>query len=213
MSSQTIYLYSVVFERSLRFAATQHGAAGFFLFLTGLEQLQDPDDLHGFLAWLAVLTGAVVLIAAVIELRNLRKHRHTSFGWVDLFSVPVLIVEGMHKLHLGKRYLPFVYFFLAIVMLARGLVYYRLLHLRKMTLDDAGLFARVSPFRKLHLQWQEIDTLECNGASIDIVTKNGAAHAINLDKIRNKEEAQQQVLAFYHKIKLPQTEASLEHSS
>ncbi len=122
MPSQTIHLYSLAFERSIRISAIQHGAAGFFLLLTGLEQRKAAGDPHPFFTWLAILSGAIVLIAAIVELRSLRKHQHASFGWVDLFSAPVLIIEGIHKLHLGKKYLPYAYFFLAARMLVRGLI-------------------------------------------------------------------------------------------
>lgn len=211
MPPQTINLYSLAFERSVRFAAMQHGAAGFFLFLTGLEQLQDAHEAHPFFTWLALLSGAIVLIAAIVEMRNLRKHRHTGYGWVDLFSVPVLIIEGMHKVHLGKKYLPWVYFFLAIVMLVRGLIYYRLLHLRKITMDASGFFARTAPFRTLRMLWHEVEAVETQAASINIVTTNGAVYMLDLKGIRNREEAQRQFLNFYQQLKKLNAPAMPEH--
>lgn len=197
MPSQTIHLYAIAFERSMRASAVQHGGAGFLLLLAGFEQLQATNNAHPFFAWLSILAGAIVLVAVIFELRSLRKHEHTSFGWVDLFSVPVLLIEAFHKLHLGKKYLPYVYFFMAAIMLARGFLYERLLHLRHIKLDETGLTARVSPLRKFELQWRDVRTVACEDEKIVFALHNGGAHTIDLKNIRNKDEAQTEVLKFY----------------
>lgn len=208
MPSHTIHLYALAFERSMRASAVQHGGAGLMLLLAGLEQLQETNNAHPFFAWLSTLAGAVVLVAVIFELRSLRKHEHASFGWVDLFSVPVLLIEAFHKLHLGKKYLPYVYFFMAAIMLVRGFLYERLLHLRHIKLDETGLFARPSPLRKLRLAWRDISHVSCAEAKIDIAMNSGEVHTIDLKNIRNKDEAQNAVLAFYHQIQTTTTSVS-----
>lgn len=201
MPSQTIHLYAIAFERSMRASAVQHGSAGFLLLLAGLEQLQETNNAHPFFAWLSTLAGAIVLVAVAFELRSLRKHEHTSFGWVDLFSVPVLLIEAFHKLHLGKRYLPYPYFFVALVMLVRGILYERLLHLRYIKLNETGLTARVSPLRKLELQWRDVREVSCADSRIDIAMTSGDTRTIDLKAIRNKEEAQNEFMEFYRRLK------------
>ncbi|MEK7727712.1 MAG: hypothetical protein AAB354_04820 [candidate division KSB1 bacterium] len=200
MPSQTIHLYALAFERSMRASAVQHGIAGFLLVLAGFEHLQEPNGARSFFTWLAILAGATVLVAVAFELRSLRRHEHGNFGWVDLFSVPVLLIEGFHKLHLGKKYLPYPYFLVAVLMLARGFLFHRLLHLRHIRLHETGLSARTSPFRKLQLQWRDVRNLSCADSKIAIEMTSGRTHMIDLKNIRNKDEAQNAVLNFYRHI-------------
>lgn len=207
MPSQTIHLYALAFERSMRASAVQHGIAGALLLVAGIEQLGDPHGLQ-FLNWLAIVSGAIVLVAVIFELRSLRKHEHTSFGWVDLFSVPVLLLEGFHKLHLGKKYLPYPYFFVALIMLVRGFLYQRLLHLRHITLNENGISARLSPFRKLQAAWRDMREVNCVDTKITLTMNNGDTHLIDLKNIRNKDEAQNAVLAFYRQIQTTTTSVS-----
>lgn len=199
--SHTIHLYANAFERSMRASAVQHGGAGFLLLLAGFEQLQETSNAPPFFAWLSVLAGAIVLVAVVFELRSLRKHEHTSFGWVDLFSVPVLLIEAFHKLHLGKKFLPYAYFFIAAIMLVRGFLYERLLHLRHIKLDETGMSARVSPLRKLALQWRDVREVSCADSRIDIAMTNGDTQVIDLQAIRNKNEVQSAFMEFYRRLK------------
>ncbi len=200
MPSQTIPLYALAFERSMRASAVQHGVAGFMLLLAGFEHLQEPNGAQSIFTWLAMIAGAVVLVAVFLELRSLRRHEHGSFGWVDLFSVPVLLIEGFHKLHLGKKYLPYPYFFIALVMLVRGFLFQRLLHLRHISLNETGLSARLSPWRKLRLHWRDVRNVSCTDAKIDFEMINGSNHVIDLKNIRNKDEAQTEVLKFYQRL-------------
>lgn len=201
MPSHTIHLYSIAFERSMRASAVQHGAAGFLLLLAGFEHMQEANGARSFFTWLSILAGAIVLVAVLLELRSLRKHEHTSFGWVDLFSVPVLLIEAFHKLHLGKKYLPYVYFLMAAIMLARGFLYERLLHLRHIKLNETGMSARVSPLRKIELQWRDVREVSCTNSRIDIALTNGGTQVIDLKAIRNKAEVQNEFMAFYRRLK------------
>jgi hypothetical protein len=201
MPAHTIHLYALAFERSMRTSAVQHGIAGLLLLFAGIQQLQESSDAHPFFAWLSIIAGAVVLVAVIFELRSLRKHEHTSFGWVDFFSAPVLLIEAFHKLHLGKKYLPYPYFFLALVMLVRGFLYERLLHLRQIKLNETGLSARVSPLRKIELQWRDVREVTCADSRLEIALTNGDTRVIELKNIRNKEEAQNEFMEFYRRLK------------
>lgn len=192
----------------MRASAVQHGIAGLLLLFAGIQQLQERSEAHPFFAWLAVIAGAGVLVAVGFELRSLRKHEHSNFGWVDLFSVPVLLLEGFHKLHLGKKYLPYPYFFVALLMLVRGFLYQRLLHLRHITLNEDGLSARLSPFRKIQAAWRDMRQVSCVDTKIALTMNNGDTHLIDLKNIRNKDEAQNAVLAFYHQIQTTTTSVS-----
>ena len=197
---RTIHLHSLQFERIVRSAALQHGLAGLMLLLAGVEQLQEPEPQHAFFAWLGVSAGAFLLAAVVYELRQLRRHEHSVIGWVDLFAVPTLIVEALHKLHRGTRYLHYAYFFLAALMLARALLHSRLAHLRRITLDENGLSARLSPLQKMHWLWRNVAALTCPEAGIEITARDGTKQTISLKQIWNRAEAQEKVLEYYRLV-------------
>jgi len=54
--------------------------------------------------------------------------------------------------------------------------------------------------RKLQLHWRDVRNASCSDSKIEIVTANGSAYVIDLKNIRNKDEAQNEVLNFYRRI-------------
>lgn len=103
-----------------RFQAVSHAFAGLNLVYLALSEEQGG----GALPWIAGI--AAVLLLGLVGWERLQPGAQPPAAEMvaELLGMVVLAVEGLEKLHLGKRYLPYAYF-LAAAVLAVALMLHR----------------------------------------------------------------------------------------
>ena len=116
-------LRSQVRKRVRRFQAVSHAFAGLNLVYLTLSEEQGG----GALPWMAGI--AAVLLLGLAGWERLQPGGQPAGAEIvaELLGMVVLVAEGLEKLHLGKRYLPFAYF-LAAAVLGLALVLHRRAH-------------------------------------------------------------------------------------
>jgi len=111
--------------------AARHVLVGLLLASSGYESIRDGHHAT-WLDWVAIVSGLVLLVAFVIEVRRARARHthHGSIGWVDIFAAAVTMVEAAHLHHKGKVGVPLAYGLIALLLLAKGLFHGRLQRIR-----------------------------------------------------------------------------------
>ncbi|HVP59357.1 MAG TPA: hypothetical protein VMT11_02240 [Myxococcaceae bacterium] len=114
-------LHSQARKRIRRFQAMSHAIAGFGLVYLGLSEEQGG----GALPWLAGV--AAVLLLGLAGWERLQPGGQPAGAEIvaELLGMTVLVAEGLEKMHLGKRVLPFAYFLSAAVLGAALLLHRR----------------------------------------------------------------------------------------
>lgn len=105
-------LQSEARRRVRRFQAVSHALAGLNLTYLALSEEQGG----GALPWVAGI--AAVLLLGLVGWERLQPGAQPPSAEIaaELLGMAVLVTEGLEKLHVGKRYLPFAYFFAAAVL-------------------------------------------------------------------------------------------------
>ncbi|HZJ55218.1 MAG TPA: hypothetical protein VFD38_13850, partial [Myxococcaceae bacterium] len=99
-------LQSQTRRRVRRFQAVSHALAGLNLAYLALSEEQGG----GAIPWVAGI--AAVLLLGLVGWERLQPGAQPPSVEIaaELLGMVVLVTEGLEKLHLGKRYLPFAYF-------------------------------------------------------------------------------------------------------
>lgn len=116
-------LHSTVRKRVRRFQAVSHAVAGLSLVFLALSEEQGG----GAIPWVAGIAAVLLLGLAGWERFQPGGQPPGAEIVAELLGMVVLVAEGVEKMHLGKRYLPFAYF-LAAAVLAVALVLHRNRH-------------------------------------------------------------------------------------
>jgi len=108
-------------KRVRRFQAVSHALAGLNLAYLALSGDQGGSSLP----WVAGI--AAVLLLGLVGWEQFAPGSQPPMAEIaaELLGMVVLVTEGLEKLHLGKRYLPFAYFFSAAVLGAAILLHRR----------------------------------------------------------------------------------------
>ena len=114
-------LQSQARKRVRRFQAVSHALAG--LNLAYLALSANPGG--SSIPWVAGI--AAVLLLGLVGWEQFAPGSQPPIAEIaaELLGMVVLVTEGLEKLHLGKRYLPFAYFFSAAVLGAALLLHRR----------------------------------------------------------------------------------------
>jgi hypothetical protein len=183
--------------RLLVIEISQHGPIGFILVLSGIEVIQEGP--HGWelaLALVSLLAGGALLAAMAREVRALRSKQphHQHFPWIDLLSAPVVVLEGVHKLHAGLHYIPYCYYAIGGLLLLKALFRDRLLSLRKVRMDPIGLEFKRVPWARRSWRWNEIDAVENDPKGLKLVLKRSPPRTLALNVFENAREAREAIL-------------------
>jgi hypothetical protein len=113
-------LQSQARKRVRRFQAASHALAGLNLAYLALSGGQGSS-----LPWVAGI--AAVLLLGLVGREQFAPGSQPPIAEIaaELLGMVVLVTEGLQKLHLGKSYLPFAYFFSAAVLGAALLLHRR----------------------------------------------------------------------------------------
>jgi hypothetical protein len=220
MPRQVIRIESKRVARVQRSGMFQHLSAGVLLVEAGLTQIQSHPGEDIVLAWFSLLSGVVLVLAVVVELRHLRqaqKHpmaahaKRVGIDWMDVVAVPALLAEAWHKHHRGAHYLPYVYGLLALITLLRGLLMNRLVRGPRVEIDDRKLFVRTTIFRRRSVLWADVVGLTRTSRGVDLQLARGGTQSFNFTDAVNREAVEHAIVAVWDAIqatRLPSPELS-----
>ena len=224
MPRQVIRIESKRVARVQRSGMFQHLSAGVLLVEAGLTQIQSHPGEDVALAWFSLLSGVVLVVAVVVELRHLRQaSRHPvaaahtkspGIDWMDVVAVPALLAEAWHKHHRGAHYLPYVYVLLALITLVRGLLMNRLVRGPRVEIDDRKLFVRTTIFHRRSVLWADVVGLTRTSRGIDLQLARGGTQSFNFTDAVNREAVEQVIALAWNEIetaRLPSPELSSTH--
>jgi hypothetical protein len=185
----------------------QHAVGGVPLLIAGVRRLQTPGGGGDLLAIAEIAVAAVLLVllardlrsAAVAKLRTPvpgapHAHTHARAGpnWFDVVAGALLILEAAHSAHQGGK--PFYArpaFLAGIATATIGLFHHRIAQLswkrREIRLDEQGVHARTSRFRRFHVEWADVRDIRVTENAIVIDTAS-RSHTIPLRRYRNAAE-------------------------
>lgn len=186
--------------RLMRGMAGQHLAAGVALVSAGLAALDEEPHGHAAFAWLAIAAGIFLIGAVVRELRSKHHPATARLGWVDLVAIPGVLLEGIHMQLRGKRYLPWAYYALALLTLARGLFFSRLMGLARVKMDSSALKVRTRGFRSRRCLWRDVTRIEKERAGLSLILTAGGSLPIDLHEVINRDEAEAAILAYFDRV-------------
>jgi hypothetical protein len=224
MQRQVLHIESKRVAGMQRGGMFQHLSAGVLLVEAGLTQIQSHPGEDVALAWFSLLSGVVLVLAVVVELRHLRQaRRHPAaaahakshgIDWMDVVAVPALLAEAWHKHHRGAHYLPYVYVFLAAITLVRGLLMNRLVRGPRVEIDDQGLFVRTTIFRRRSVAWTDVVGLTRTSRGVDLQLARGGTRSFDFTDAVNRDAVEQAIAAAWQAIdaaRLPTPELSPTH--
>jgi hypothetical protein len=112
--------------------------------------------------------------------------------WFDVVAGALLILEAAHSAHQGGK--PFYArpaFLAGIATATIGLFHHRIAQLswkrREIRLDEQGVHARTSRFRRFHVEWADVRDIRVTENAIVIDTAS-RSHTIPLRRYRNAAE-------------------------
>jgi hypothetical protein len=181
------------FMRAKRVEMVQHAAVALTMFAMGFEKLVGGDA-H-LLAYLEVLAGLAVLVSSIIEFKKSDEHTHASVDWPLIFAAGVAVLEGVHRRELGAKYLPYAYWFVAILVFLKGIYHARLVNLRRIEISESGILIRRAPWKKKRYSWSELSSVAADGMSVKFVPKSGSPYLLDLNELLNGEAVKQKFLA------------------
>ncbi|AMY08916.1 hypothetical protein LuPra_02122 [Luteitalea pratensis] len=182
MAAETVVFTSRRVARAQRVQGARHVLVGLLLASSGYASISEAHH-ASWLDVVAIVSGLLLLVAFVVEVRRARAsvvHHHGAVGWVDIFAAAVTGVEAGHLQHKGKVGLPIAYGLVALLLLAVGLMHGRLQRLRRLVVDEHGFDVRLSPWSRVRLPWSEVADLHSAGRVVTVTTKAGRAHRFNL---------------------------------
>jgi len=132
--------------------AARHVLVGLLLASSGYESIRDGHHAT-WLDWVAIVSGLVLLVAFVIEVRRARARR------------------TRHALAYGL---------IALLLLAKGLFHGRLQRIRRLVVDERGFDLRTSPWSRTRLAWSDVADVRAAGQVVTVATTAGAETRIDL---------------------------------
>ena len=218
MPRQVIRIESKRVARVQRSGMFQHLSAGVLLVEAGLTQIQSHPGEDTALAWFSLLSGVVLVLAVVVELRHLRQARkhpaaaahakRVGIDWMDVVAVPALLAEAWHKHHRGAHYLPYAYGLLALITLLRGLLMNRLVRGPRVEIDDQGLFVRTTIFRRRSVAWADVVGLTRTSRGVDLKLARGGTRSFNFTDAVNRDAVEQAIASAWQAIEASRVPAA-----
>ena len=190
MTSEIIRLEPTKLKR--RFQIINDGLPGFLLLYTGLETLIENGFNHGFMPYLSIVVGIVVVRSAVEELRGGAIHR--KINWFDVSGGCVIILEAASRYNPSKGFQPAHLLILAgVVTILRGIFDEKFPRVRRVVLSDEGLFVRTKPFVSVKCRWSDLARIDRSPSTLTFVSDREVL-TLNLKGFGNKSEVMEKII-------------------
>ncbi len=181
---QTIIL-TVSHKKKKMFLANELFPAGIILF-TGVMSLHVGTD--QLLAYVNIISGAVILFFGIKEWRLLASPEHRGFHWFDIASGAVMMVDAVIMYKPWKGFQPaMVYGALSVAIILKGFSIVKPPHVRKMVVTDIGGTIRTNIISRLEFTWAETRSVSISEQKLIVHTEH-AQKSISLRSIGNMEE-------------------------
>lgn len=200
MDAVTIYLDDRRRALGMWWQKMQHAVGGVPLLVAGIHSFGDPIISHRALAFAEIVVAGVLLVTLVRdvrgEVRARREHAREAHAghahgpdWFDVAAGALLILEAWRLSQAGgKAFYLRPYFLLGLLTLALGLLHGPhaawLSRRRFVRVDDEGLHAVLSRFRRLDVRWADVRDLRLDARAI-VVTTTTRTVRIALRRYRN----------------------------
>jgi len=182
----------------------QHVIGGVPLLSAGVRRLEAPGATGHTLAVVEIVIATLLLVMFVRDVRAevvarvrnrglaepyTHPHRHDGPEWFDVVAGTLLIVETVLSMRPGSKPLfhhALLYVGLTTIFtgLAHGMFANRAWKRRFIRVDDGGVHARLSRFRKFDVEWNDVIDIRLGERDAIIVTKDGS-HTIRLNRYLN----------------------------
>ena len=187
----------------------QHAVGGVPLLIAGMHRLQAPGGASDLLAIAEIAVAAVLLVLLARDLRSeavatlrtrapgaphghANTHSNGGTDWFDVVAGALLILEAVHSAHHGGK--PFYarpVFLAGVATGMVGLFHGKLAQLswkrREIHLDEHGVRARTSRFRRFDVAWTDVRDIRITSKAVVLDTATGS-HKIPLRRYRNAAE-------------------------
>jgi hypothetical protein len=156
------------------------------LLVTGVNSLKAGTV--NTLTLINLLSGGLVVIFGLRELRSLKKNEHQKIQWYDLISGIVLMINAA-TMYKPKGFQPaYLYFAASVLIILKALSIIGPMSLfRRVTISDVGFTIKTGPFAWYHFSWNEIEDISIRDHILKITTSKGHRR-ISLKKIADIEE-------------------------
>lgn len=171
-----------------RLEAAQHGLGAAFLAAAAARRLQGSSAAERWFACALLLTCALLLWAAVRELRGVAT---AHGGWLSLAAGVVFSVEWADAWSGGGKLVQPA-LVLAVLSLLQFALYVPMQRIqtrrRRLRVDGEGVSFRLSPLRRFELRWAEVSHVQVEGAEVRFRCHDGRERRIPLRRLANAAE-------------------------
>ncbi|MEO8429982.1 MAG: hypothetical protein ABI592_00625 [Acidobacteriota bacterium] len=187
-----LHLDDVRLARAKAIQTVQHAVVALTMAASGYTALSRGDGSHRWIAILEIAAAAALFVSIAIARRHYVRGSHARFGWIEIASGTLLIVEGLTKQHHAGRWLRASYVS-GFVVIMIGVFEARLSSHRRgrrsLEATEDRLRVRLGPFQGFHLPWTEIQRATRDEKRYTFENQDGKKKSIRLNRLRNKEAA------------------------
>lgn len=162
--------------------------AGATLLLAGLDNL-DTDSTERLIIGLIMIIAGGALLGIVFQERFGKPHQTpAAVGWADIFAGIVFIVDGVAKMMVRVRLLPFIYISLGVPYILMGIYHKRMLARSFLRIDDIGIRLRITRLRGFTINWADITAIHFLPSTITLIGADGRTLKIHLHDLPREDD-------------------------
>jgi hypothetical protein len=170
--------------------------AGFPLLMIGIKHLSEEGERP--IAILEIVIAALVLgtFARQVHAATKSHQSHSKVDWFDLAAAAMMMFEAFFGHHHKPPYAtPAFWTALATIGIAlfHGKLHARRARRRYVKLDENGVEARTSRFRRFSLAWTDLDRIHIARDKAVFHRSDGKQHTIGLRMLGNHEEVRKHI--------------------
>ena len=173
-----------------------NASAGITLLLAGLDNL-DTDSTERLIVGIIMIIAGGALLGIVLKERFGKSHQTpAAVGWADIFAGIVFMVDGVEKMMVRVRPLPFILIFLGVPYILMGIYHERISARSFLRIDDTGIRMRLARFRDFTINWADITAIHIIPSTIMLTGADGRLYKIHLYNLP-REDDQKAVLEIF----------------
>ncbi len=170
---------------------------GFLLLVNGIMGLGE-ETREGQYALLNIIAGIAMFLALVYEMRRKYSTGHKMVFWFGVITGLVLMIDAMNKWNERKIFQPALFYYLiGLFTVIRGLYHTRFPSARRLVITDEGFLLRTSPFRKIQIKWDDLETITMEDKVLIVTCKSGEIRKISLRRVESREEVFSLICSVY----------------
>jgi hypothetical protein len=196
-------IISIASKRSFLSIMMQHAIAGISLFVAAISVLSDRNNGHQILVVIEAVIWASLVIAIVIEVKQLRKGHVSRFPFVEIMAGLTLFMESINKFLEGHVRLSIAWFIISLITIIMGFARPQISRFRRIFLYMDGILIRKSPFQRFRKTWNDIKLIQRSKTKINIITHDNKRDAIFLSSLLKPEQVIEELFAGLTRLRIP----------